>query len=69
MENVPKLKNKNCEGKLWRKEENGAMTALTLQQDSHYNGNGMGREATTAPRKQLMRNMEELAQIYKGGNR
>lgn len=30
MENVPKLKNKNCEGKLWREEENGAMTALTL---------------------------------------
>jgi len=29
----------------------------------------MGREATTAPRKQLMRNMEELAQIYRGGNR
>lgn len=30
MGNVPKLKNKNCEEKLRREEENGVMTTLTL---------------------------------------
>lgn len=30
MENVPKLKNKNCEGKLRREKENGVTTTLTL---------------------------------------